>query len=122
VKTKRFTEAARAALARCCVPSSLTACACSGVAPRKNAAQWTTESTPRTAGGSDSGLSRSPSASAMWASRRSAARAGSRTRARTWSPRWASRLASRLPTFPVAPVTRIFMGRNIATGGQRPIG
>ena len=101
------------------MPRSLTACACSGVAPRKNAAQWTTASTPRTAAASESTSSRSPSASSMRASRRSAARAGSRTRARTWSPRWASRLVSRLPTFPVAPVTRIFMCRTIATGARR---
>ena len=49
----------------------------------------------------------------MPASRSGAGRSRSGTRARTRWPRWSRRGASRLPSLPVAPVTRMFMGRSV---------
>src|SRR3954453_47744 len=78
---------------------------------RMAAARWITVSTPRRALRNEAGSDRSPSAICT-RTRSLPSRRGSRTSTRTRSPRAVNRVSTCLPTFPVAPVSKITGARS----------
>src|SRR3954452_21970662 len=105
-KMKRFVRARSAARTSRSVATPFSSSIDARGWSRIAAARWITVSTPRRALRKEAGSERSPSAICT-RTRSLPSRRGSLTSTRTRSPRAVSRLSTCLPTFPVAPVSRI---------------